>query len=130
MWHVDGRLISVNTRTYEIDAIVNEAKNPGSSHFLYHATNNNNGDTASPYGGNAYYNELELIKNDVNEEYSAATIIDEDSLFYTGDTFSVKQFRKQFVNGTRLNNKKALGWEVTFDSVTSEEMTVTLIKTA
>lgn len=130
VWHVDGRLISVNTRTYEIDAIVNEAKNPGSSHFLYHATNNNNGDTASTYGGNAYYNELELIKNDVNEEYSAATIIDEDSLFYTGDTFSVKQFRKQFVNGTRLNNKKALGWEVTFDSVTEDEMTVTLIKTA
>ena len=132
VWHVDGRLakIDYNPRTgqWYIGSITSEPTSSGSS-FIMHATSNTiAGDRAINYAGSYDYNELELIRNDTSYSYNSYDSLTNDSLFYTGDEFSMELFHNQFVNGSLLNNGKNLGWEVTFDSVSEEGMTITCKK--
>ncbi len=129
VWHVDARLAkavySSRDRQWYISEITSVPSSSGYS-FVTHATSNTNaGARVINYAGDADYNELELIRNDPEMEYNSYEPLNDDSLFYTGDTFSLSLFQKQFVNGTLLNSGDKLGWEVTFDSVTEVGMTIT-----
>ena len=48
-------------------------------------------------------------------------------LFYDGDSFTQSAFRKQFVNGNKLNENKTLGWSFSVSiSGIGEEATATI----
>ena len=49
-------------------------------------------------------------------------------MFYSGDTFTLEKYATQFTESNALNNGKALGWSVTFNSVTASGMNVTCTK--
>lgn len=129
IWHVDGRLVKIVYSSRYQGWVLGEITTVPSSSYTsmtWHATTNTNaGDRAINYAGEYEYNELELIRNDKNASYNSSDSLNEDSLFYEGDTFSLKDYSKQFVNGTKLNGDISLGWEVTFNSVTAEGMNIT-----
>ena len=72
--------------------------------------------------GGAYtnYNLLQLIRNEENETYKSGSNFDKYSLFKNGNKFSMKTFQKQFVNGSKLNSGKTLGWLFSVEMVGSQ----------
>lgn len=128
VWHVDARLVEIvydyNTEQWYLGKLTT-APTSTLTKLTWHATSNSNGSRGINYAGNYDYNELELIRNDVDESYNSTMPLMEYSLFQTGDTFSIAKYSKQFVNKFKLNGKTRFDWEVTFNSVTSEGMNIT-----
>jgi len=116
LWHVDGRLSSINggtpfvgigTKTNFTEAIVNTYDGNGVERARL-----------SPCGQNYYnMNGLQLIKNDENASYKSSVAMKNGDLFKYGDSFKMSKFQNQFVNKTKLNNGKNLSWEFTVQIV-------------
>lgn len=116
LWHVDARLAPMgipagpnNTVTlpvsddyYVVKAFTNTYWSDDSSV---------NSGYCTIYGREyADYNYLQLIRNTASATYRPKDYLSRNHLFMDGDTFSMEQFSKQFVNGTQLNGGSELGW--------------------
>jgi len=110
LWHVDSRLIK-NVGSQRADYTTD-----ATSRNLYLFASNSSSDNR-PFAGTEGCNLLQLIRNDEDEGWETATKLDNDSLFKEGDSFSMRAFKKQFVNSTKLNNESSLKWSFTVKSI-------------
>ena len=130
LWHVDARLLS---NPYRKD-INNVTVDPNTQGKVTHLMSNtyytaSSRDMVSPLGKDyANYNILQLIRNDDTETYKTQHAFDKKSLFVDGSNFSMNTFSKQFVNKSRLNSNKVLGW--TFDvHIEGDQAKISLLRT-
>ena len=61
--------------------------------------------------------ELELVRNNVEAELRTLTYNKASDYFYSGDTFDMATFYKQFANGTKLDSGLDLGWTIKIDGI-------------
>lgn len=119
LWHVDARLTTIiydrrGNYSYSTDLLTDptsaiygvEIAMRNTSYSVDYA------DYASPLGEGYYdYNLLQLIGNTGNfTNHNREEYFNVDDLFVSGSSFSMSTYSRQFVNGTRLNSGKALGW--------------------
>ena len=60
---------------------------------------------------------LQLVRNAENEDCATSGHLEAEHYFQAGDTFSMADFSSQFVNGTKMDNGKDLGWEFKVDGI-------------
>ena len=131
VWHVDARLYGISkssssgfsgrltTNPYDSSAVLG----------VTHATSNSGGgDYGAMYAGSYSYNILQLIRNSTSASYTSKDDLKSSDLFKSGDTFSLSKYKSQFVNSAKLNSNKDLGWEVTFGTLSSEGISITVTK--
>lgn len=116
IWHVDSRL-------YDYDK--NKLKTVPEGKMIFEATSNNSSD--DQWYPN--YKKLSLIRNNnesatYNEMYEAVNT----DYFRTGDTFSLRQFSKQFYRGYKLNKNVELGYTVSIGEITSEYALINIVR--
>lgn len=103
LWHVNSLLEDTESRVI--------TPNIYHAYYMCWCTNN---DSIDDGNGNATIdpNRLHLIHNDVACPYNTKRVLDDDSLFYYGDSFSMEKYKTQFVNGTKFDFlDRELGWE-------------------
>ena len=127
VWHVDARLVATDNRGYLKSGTYT---NPLMGN-VYHAMSNSYDDgyisesRLSPLGSDYYnYNVLQVIKNSSSATYKESTGITNSDLFIEGSTFSMSNFSRQFVNGTKLNSKTNLGWSFVVEECSSSGATI------
>ena len=123
VWHVDSRLQYFSTSwDFSINNLTTDARHKPQSYYkgvTLAFSNTYDGDYMTPLGEDyADYNVLQLIRNNTAETYRPTGSLSNASLFGDGSSFDMSTYRSQFVNGTNLNNGKALGWSF---SVSIEE---------
>ncbi|MCF0108285.1 MAG: hypothetical protein HUJ59_04735 [Bacilli bacterium] len=131
LWHVDARLITYNgsslvmTDNPDASSGVNTAM---SNTYWSNAADNSNVYCSELGEEYANFNLLQYIRNDTTEDYTPGsnTYISSSNMFKAGDSFNMTTFRKQFVNSTKLNNNKTLGWSFTVKSINSTEAVITV----
>ncbi len=107
VWHVDARLITVDSRGY-INSNLTSNVAEGN---VTHAFSNTYSSKASPLGSSYQnYNLLQYIRNDRSSTYLPRDYISNENMFYNGDTFSMSTSLEQFVKGNKLNSGVSLGW--------------------
>ena len=132
LWHVDGRLLQSTTR--DGDLKVTFANSINSNYYYTHAMSNTYYDESvvdyvSPLGKDyADYNILQLIRNDTKDTYHPTYTLSQDDLFMAGDTFKIKNYKKQFVEGERFNDGSGISWSFKVNKVNSSEAIVTVTK--
>ncbi len=102
LWHVDSRLFSVKN-----DYLDKQVYNPTGLKVLQVISNTPERAEVEDYKD---YKLLHLIRNDKSENAKGKDKIVNSDLFKNGSTFSMSSFSNAFVNGTKLNNNKTLGW--------------------
>ncbi len=142
LWHVDARLVyyaSESSTPTSKNITTDLTKGIGVTHAMtnsYEYKNNyssydddSGSDYLSPLGKGYYdYNLLQLIRNNSKETYRPSSTLSSGDLFTEGDSFSMKSYSLQFVNGTKLNNGYALGWTFNVKSINSSEAVIELTK--
>ena len=134
IWHVDGRLIYA-TSSYDITA----AHNTTNPYINGYGVWNMMGNTyysatlgevkGSPLGKDYMdYNELQLIRNDVEVSFKDTNTFDSSFLFKQGDTFSLSKFNKQFVNKYYLNDGSLFSFNIEITSIEDNKATITITK--
>lgn len=121
IWHIDARLWSNSAR---------RLTDTPSTGKVTHATSNSakDDDYGTNRAGSYDYNIIQLIRNGILTTYKSKADLTASDLFKTGSTYNQDTLKKQFVNGTLMNDNKALGWTIKFGVVTSESMTLTLTR--
>ncbi len=124
IWHVDARLLGLNSINSNKEYIVNAAnlttvpaKGVSPSYYgVLQAFSNTYDSTTygSPLGGKYMnYNLVQYIRNSKTATYCPSDIISNENMFYDGDTFSMSTFKSQFAYSStagKLNSGKYLGW--------------------
>ena len=118
LWHVDARLAEKIEETYTLtDNVLSE--NP----CLY-AFSNSWGANHGTVMGSEYYDNCLLfeLRNDKTITYRPTTedenvMTSDATLFHDGDVFTMSDYASQFVNGTKLNNGKDLGWKISIETI-------------
>ena len=131
LWHVDARLLSTpyskNPSNITVDPKAQGKVMHAMSNTYYDSTRGKN--YISPLGRDyANYNILQLIRNEETQTYKTNTSFDKYSLFKDGSTFSMNAFSKQFVNKSRLNSDKVLGWNFEVH-IEGNQAKITLLRT-
>ena len=110
LWHVDGRLLYGNGFSFRGSRMTSDPLIEGYkvTNAFSNSTNGTQFLNPERYGK---YNELQLIRNDVNEEYVSYTWLEDSHLFGDGDHFDIKNYSLQFPNATLTNKKEAFCWE-------------------
>ena len=133
LWHVDGRLIHKHIGS-ETELIYNPTSDilPGEeyTHLMSNTYYDEDVvDYCSPLGKDyADYNLLQLIRNSKTVSDKTLLPLLETDLFKKGDSFSMEKFKKQFVNGTKLNAGIELNWSFTVTNITKNTATIKVIK--
>ena len=113
LWHVDARLATIAS-SYEdfvFDPTIKGAR---------HITDNSYGEYDDEYLEKYdRFMELQLVRNVEGYDYRTSSSVLPEHYFQTGDTFSMSDFASQFVNGTKMDNGKDLGWTVRIDGIYS-----------
>ena len=121
LWHVDARLSQYqqidgeDTFSTEKHTNLNDGLLGPMCQNTYYLEDSQTNDYLSFLGEDYYeYDLLHLIRNDY--ELGNRAPLDEEflsqaDLFQDGDSFSQGNYRKQFPNGTLLDEGKTLGWE-------------------
>lgn len=113
LWHVDSRLQYYSgSWDCSIDHLTTDANHYSDYQGVELAFSNAyDGDHMTGLGEEyAEYNVLQLIRNNSAETYRPTGNLTSASLFGDGSSFDMSTYRNQFVEGTTLNNGKALGW--------------------
>ena len=135
LWHVDGRLLCATSR--DESARISMASSITKGKYYTHAMSNtyfneNDEDSQayiSPLGKQyADYNILQLIRNSRTDDYYAGDFFNEGSLFLANSSFNMKNYKKQFVEGERMNDGSSLGWTFKVNKITSNEAIVTVTR--
>lgn len=107
LWHVDARLYDAAT----VNTLTTNPAISSESGVLMAMSNSYSGDYASELGSSYYnYNQLQLIRNSTSATYRPTDDLDASDLFLDGDTFLMARYTRQFVNSSRLNSNRSLGW--------------------
>ena len=127
IWHVDARLVrgevdSVHHTVNWSDQAFYTDPNEGNIEVAF----TNSWDVPSRISvlGEEYqdYSLLFSVRNNADTTYTPArTQFTESNMFKAGDSFTVGNYNKQFVNGSRLNSGKDLGWSVAIDSISPSD---------
>ena len=127
VWHIDSRLAtptsSVGTNFTLAGSNVKQSTSWGITHACsntYDDGEEKTQDYLSVMGSSFYnYNILHFIRNSVTLTYRPTKndYFTSSDLFMKGDTFTINNYSKQFVNGTKLNNGKDLGWSFTVNDI-------------
>ncbi len=132
VWHVDARLLYTRTGEYSINnTTTNPKENKGVVTLLMSNTYADGKVDAycSPLGPSyANYNLLQLIRNDKSATHKNKDFIKESDFFRINDTFSMDSYKKQFVNGNKLNNGKSLGFTFTVNACNSTYASISITK--
>ena len=126
IWHVDARLITSNG--YETtNAKANGGVTHGATNTSYSSSDEDG--RSKEYLGSYDYDLLHLIRN-YNTSTNDSTFLNSNMLFKTNDTFSISdsKFASQFPNNGKLDSEKSFKWTVTFNSVSSTSMNITVTK--
>ena len=111
VWHVDARLLQVTKvvgdRAYFSDELTSNVN--GGMATLLAMSNSYEGEHVNVESFKNY-NVLQYIRNNLLESYKPTSNISNSNMFYDGDTFTMSQYSNQFVNGSRLNTNKSLGY--------------------
>ena len=122
LWHVDARLAEKIEETYTL------TDNVLSENYSVYAFSNTWGENHGSVMGEDYYDYSLLfeLRNDKTITYKP-TKTDENvmasdaTLFHDGDTFTMSDYASQFVNGSKLDNGKDLGWKISVESIITTE---------
>ena len=125
LWHVDARLATPTSSIGSSFALAGSNTKQGATWGITHAFSNTyddgedaTADYLSHMGrGNYDYNILQFIRNDKRVTYYPENYMTDSDLFCKGDTFTISNFSKQFVKGTKLNNGKDVGWSFTVNDI-------------
>lgn len=135
LWHVDGRLLCADSReeSARISMATYITKGKYYTHTMSNTYYDENDETSqsyiSPLGKQyADYNILQLIRNNRTDNYYPGDLFNEGSLFLAGSSFNMKNFKKQFVEGERMNNGSSLDWSFKVNKITSSEAVVTFTR--
>ena len=138
IWHIDARLVHITSSNIVNQQIVNVKENQITTNPDYNsrygvtlAFSNTYNDTN--YGsilGSAYYdyNILQLIRKSSTETHRTVSMFSSGDLFKAGSTFSLSEYSRQFVKGSKMNSGAAFGWNVSITSCTSSSATIELTK--
>ena len=122
LWHVDSRLYQVKN-----DYLDKQVYNPTVGNVLQICSNTPERAESDSFQN---YKLLHLIRNDKNENAKGKDKITNSDLFGNGSSFSVSTYKNQFVNSTKLNNNKTLGWSFSVSiSGTGHDATATITLT-
>ncbi len=129
VWHVDARLLEVaqisGNKVYFKDELTSNV-NAGLGIELA-MSNSYEGDHVSYISSFRNYNLLQYIRNNALETYTPVSSISSSNMFYNGDTFSMNQYSRQFVNGTHLNSGKLLDYSFSI-SISNDVATISVSK--
>ena len=134
LWHVDARLVYTKTGGFSSSRITSNAKISGYEVTLMCTNSYEGADTG--YLSPLYkedrkyvdYNLLELIHNDVSVTTKNKVKMSSTSLFRSGDTFTMSQYKKQFANGDKLNSGSTLGCSFEVNSINEGYASITISK--
>lgn len=135
IWHVNGTFFYTEggETVFTTDPTISGARDAFTNSF---------GENHGSRLGSDYYDRCLLfeIRNDKAINYlptidDEAVMTKDSTLFHSGDTFSLSEFSKQFINGTKLDSGVDLGWEVSVESIAPSEgsgyrATINLTRTA
>lgn len=128
VWHVDARLMMINSRL-EIIGLGSNIKDPTVSCVLTAFNNTCAGERITMLGDDyKYYNLLQYIRNTSTATYIEGSTINVNNMFLKGDSFSMNSFSNQFINGTKLNSGANLGWSFTVDVLSDTGATITVTR--
>lgn len=69
-------------------------------------------------GDNKVMNLVHYIRNDTSSAYGRDALpFSNETMFYSGDTFTLDKYQSQFINKTTMDNGEYLGWSVLIDSI-------------
>ena len=134
LWHVDARLLYTASTSFSAKNVTTNAKtNLGRVTLMMSNTYPDGSDAADAYIsplGDSYgnYNILQLIRNKTNATYKPKDSLDSSCLFKKGDSFSMVNFYKQFVKGTKLNQNIDLGFTFEVNACNSTYASITIKK--
>ena len=125
LWHVDARLLYYSYSNPSVYSITNNPKKAGGAVTLAMSNTYADGKEEtegylSPLGNDYYnYNILQMIRNDTSATYkpNSGNGLMNKNLFRQGDSFTMSQFAKQFVNSGKLNDKSALGFKFEVNAI-------------
>lgn len=134
LWHVDARLLYTRTGEWSQNNVTTNPKEPNGRVTLmmsntYPDGTNQTLNYCSPLGKDySSFNLLQLIRNNKTATYTPKEYLADSDLFYMGDTFSMDDYKKQFVNGNKLDSNKKLGFTFTVNACNSTYASITINK--
>jgi len=120
LYHVDARLMRT-TDYSNYSYYSGTSLNTAAYAYLVGATNCSK--SYSP--ADSSFSLLRLISADNVNTFENGSLADEDSLFETGDAFSMAGYSKYFPKGALFDNGKSLGYTINFDEVASDHAQIT-----
>lgn len=114
LYHVDARLMQTNdfsNYAYFTGSSLN------TSSFAYQVGATNCNKSYSP--ADSSFSLLRMISADNTNTFTGGSLADENSLFETGDVFSMATYSKYFPKGAILNSGKSLDFTINFQEVTA-----------
>ncbi len=119
LWHVDARLTCklINGNKYSQDLF--NVPNKLNTRLAFNNTFNN----GTSLLGDEYDNHalLQLIRNNSNDTYLPKSHLKAEHLFKAGETFTMSEFKRQFIKNGKLNSGEELGWSFSVDSITNKD---------
>ena len=129
LYHVDSRIAKVTSSTAGTyvtspSAAFTSAGSSGYPYYTVAATNSRARDSY-PATGNSY-DLLRLIESGNSNTFNTGSYGTNDTLFETGDTFSLSTYGTNFFpKKTTFNNGASLGYSISFTSVSATSATIT-----
>ncbi|MCQ2776263.1 MAG: Ig-like domain-containing protein [Bacilli bacterium] len=127
IWHVDARLAITNGYTVNPNNWTTNPSTPDGK--VTEMFSNSYSADRTPLGSKYInYNQLQLIRKNTSVGLTPTDYLNNDTMFHTGDIFTMDKYYKQFVNKEDLNKGIPLNWEINMLNVTSTEATIRLTK--
>ena len=136
LWHVDSRLIYKLSGQAWTEANITNQIYSGYSNTLLCTNNTYDSSQASyinysPLAGRGNYNKYKLLQLIRNNDYfgtESGKNINNNALFYQGDSFTMNKYKLCFTETGKLNSGRQLKWSFTVDSLSSTSATITVNK--
>lgn len=138
LWHVDARLVyTASDRFIKGQVTTNPNLYVGGVHQRVAIMMSNTYYDGTSYSENycsvlgteyANYNLLQMIRNDRFATYKPTDMLSASSLFKAGDTFTMSNFSRQFVNSGKFNSKKDLGFTFTVNACNGDYASISVQK--
>ncbi|MCQ2741880.1 MAG: hypothetical protein MJ239_01090 [Bacilli bacterium] len=115
LYHVDARMVKTRVTDQRTWTYADESKFSNSYFYEIGATNCNK----SRGYTDQRFDLIRLISADNVNTFTGNQLSDENSLFQTGSSFSMRKYSKYFPNGTTFNNEDSCPFSIEFSEVTS-----------
>ena len=143
VWHVDARLLYTSTgefsaskvtsnpsiATARVALMMSNTYNDGSEEILGYLSPLAQDPTDPNYSAKySEYNVLQMIRNKTSATTKPKDLFGASSLFKKGDSFSMSNYAKQFVNSGKLNSGKDLGFSFTVNACNNTYASISVKK--